>query len=496
MKDLKNEIKILLNLFNAGKFETVIIKSKKLIRKFPEYVILYNILGSAYQNCNNLNFAKNVFIKGYKMDPGNIAIMNNLANIYKNTSEIELSESLFNKIIKKKPSYINAYINLGNLKRDSNNFGAAIELYIKALNINDKIPVISYSLALAYQGLGNFDLAIKFAKKTLLLDAKFTQADMLISQSAKYKDENKHYIEMNSKIKNLDLNDNQKINLLFALAKADEDLGKIDRSFKNFEMANQIKRRALKFDINNLTGNNDDGDEDNETSEDNTSGLPNPADIQSHISDMLEGKIGQLASEIAEETSVELDLSGNEQNMDGIMKDLLKDPTKIMGLIKKVGTKLNDKIKSGELSESDLISEAGDILKKMKGMPGMGNMSKILSKMGMGDMGGMGGMGGKGGKVNVAAMQNKIQENLKRAQTKERMQKKLQERQMEKIAKEAMEKARNDVNLQMQTDQHLDNLLKHLEEEEVREKAKAEKAAKQPQPKNKNGKKKKNKNKK
>ena len=251
MKDLKNEIKILLSLFNAGKFESVIIKSKKLIRKFPEYVILYNILGSAYQNCNNLNFAKNVFIKGYKMDPGNIAIMNNLANIYKNTSEIELSESLFNKIIKKKPSYINAYINLGNLKRDSNNFGAAIELYIKALNINDKIPVISYSLALAYQGLGNFDLAIKFAKKTLLLDAKFTQADMLISQSAKYKDENKHYIEMNSKIKNLDLNDNQKINLLFALAKADEDLGKIDRSFKNFEMANQIKRRALKFDINN-----------------------------------------------------------------------------------------------------------------------------------------------------------------------------------------------------------------------------------------------------
>ena len=251
-----------------------------------------------------------------------------------------------------------------------------------------------------------------------------------------------------------------------------------------------------KFDINNLTGNNDDGDEDNETSEDNTSGLPNPADIQSHISDMLEGKIGQLASEIAEETSVELDLSGNEQNMDGIMKDLLKDPTKIMGLIKKVGTKLNDKIKSGELSESDLLSEAGDILKKMKGMPGMGNMSKILSKMGMGDMGGMGGMGGKGGKVNVAAMQNKIQENLKRAQTKERMQKKLQERQMEKIAKEAMEKARNDVNLQMQTDQHLDNLLKHLEEEDVREKAKAEKAAKQPQPKNKNGKKKKNKNKK
>lgn len=249
-----------------------------------------------------------------------------------------------------------------------------------------------------------------------------------------------------------------------------------------------------KFDINNLTGDNDDNDEDdNETTEDNTSGLPNPEDIQSHISDMLEGKIGQLASEIAEETSVELDLSGNEQNMDGIMKDLLKNPTKIMDLIKKVGTKLNDKIKSGELSESELLSEAGDILKKMKGMPGMGNMSKILSKMGMG---GMGGLGGKGGKVNLSAMQNKIQENLKRSQTKERLQKKLQERQMEKIAKEAMEKARNDVKLQMETQQNLDNLLKELEEDEENEKGKTTKQQQPKNSKNKNGKKKKNKNKK
>ena len=83
--------------------------------------------------------------------------------------------------------YINAYINLGNLKRDNNNFEIAIDLYKKALSINDKIPVILYSLALAYQGLGKFNLAIEYAKKTLLLDPKFTQADMLISQSTKYK---------------------------------------------------------------------------------------------------------------------------------------------------------------------------------------------------------------------------------------------------------------------------------------------------------------------
>ena len=92
MKNLENEIKILLNLFNGAKYDLVIIKSKKLLRKFPEYIILYNILGSAYQNTGEFNLAKKIFIRGYKMDPLNVSIMNNLANTYKNIGEIELSE--------------------------------------------------------------------------------------------------------------------------------------------------------------------------------------------------------------------------------------------------------------------------------------------------------------------------------------------------------------------------------------------------------------------
>ena len=250
MKNIKSDIQTILNLFNAAKFDMVIAKSKKLIKKNPEYLILYNLLGSAYQNTGDYNLAKIIFIKGYKMDSENIAIMNNLANVYKNTGEIKLSENLFNKIIKKKPNYINAYVNYGNLKRDNNDFEAAINLYNEALKINNKIPIILYSLALAYQGLGEFDIAVQYANKTLLLDPKFTQADMLISQSTKYDKENKHYTEMLVKINKLEFNDNQKVNLLFALAKADEDLNQIERSFENLHLGNQIKRETINYDIN------------------------------------------------------------------------------------------------------------------------------------------------------------------------------------------------------------------------------------------------------
>jgi tetratricopeptide (TPR) repeat protein len=249
MDNMEDNIKGLINLFNAKKYDLVITKCKKIIRQFPEYLILYNILGSAHQNIGNFNLAKNIFIKGNKMDPTNIAIMNNLANVYKKIGEIELSENMFKKIIKLKPDYINAYINLGNLKRDNNDFAIAINLYKEALSINDKIIVIPYSLALAYQGLGKFDLTVKYAKKTLLIDSKFTQADMLISQSSKYDANNQHYEEMLSKLNNLELNDQQKINLLFALAKAAEDMNQIQISFDYLRKGNLIKRRSLDYNI-------------------------------------------------------------------------------------------------------------------------------------------------------------------------------------------------------------------------------------------------------
>jgi tetratricopeptide (TPR) repeat protein len=253
MSNIENEIKILLNLFNSAKFDILISKVKKLIKKAPEYLILYNILGSAYQNIGDLKLAKETFIKGYKMEPNNIAIMNNLANVHKNIGEIELSESLFKKIIEKKPDYINAYVNYGNLKRDNNDFEFAIDLYSKALKINSQIPAVLYSLALAYQGLGKFDLAIDYAKKTLEIEPKFTQADMLISQSKKYQAGDLHYKEMNLKINSLILNDEQKTNLLFSLAKAEEDMGLIEKSFNNLDIANSTRRKSLNFNINNET---------------------------------------------------------------------------------------------------------------------------------------------------------------------------------------------------------------------------------------------------
>ena len=73
-KDIEKKIQILINNFNAKNFDYIISKTLIYLKKFPEYVILYNLLGSSYQNVGNHKKAKNIFIKGLKYDPKSLAM--------------------------------------------------------------------------------------------------------------------------------------------------------------------------------------------------------------------------------------------------------------------------------------------------------------------------------------------------------------------------------------------------------------------------------------
>lgn len=156
--------------------------------------------------------------------------------------------------------------------------------------------------------------------------------------------------------------------------------------------------------------------------------MPDAGSIHEHLSGILNGKIGKLAKEIAEETAADLNLDmENETSMKGVFQQLLKNPGKLSGIIKSVGSKLDSKLKSGELKESEIMQEASELMSKMKSMPGMNNLASMLSKMGM-NMPGMGG-GAGGGKVNFGAMQSQLNKNMKQAQMRERLLKKVQDKQ-------------------------------------------------------------------
>lgn len=165
----------------------------------------------------------------------------------------------------------------------------------------------------------------------------------------------------------------------------------------------------------------------------NMENMPDANTIQDHISGMLEGKIGQLAREIAEDAAANLDIDFDDAtDVKGVFQKLMKNPTKLMGLVKNVGSKLDSKMKSGELKESELIAEATEIMNKMKGMPGMDNIQSMLGKMGL---------NGMGGKMNMGAMESQLNKRMQMAKNKERMKAKVEANALKKSQQEQQQQA-------------------------------------------------------
>ncbi len=154
----------------------------------------------------------------------------------------------------------------------------------------------------------------------------------------------------------------------------------------------------------------------------NMEDMPDAEHMQEHINGLLGGKLGTLAHEIAEETASELQVDMEDAtNVSDVFQKLFKNPGKLMNMVKKVGSKLDSKLKSGEIKESELMEEASELMEKMKNMPGMKNMDKILGQMGLPT-------GGKNSKVSMGAFQSQMKANIGRAKQRERMLKKLEER--------------------------------------------------------------------
>ena len=160
----------------------------------------------------------------------------------------------------------------------------------------------------------------------------------------------------------------------------------------------------------------------------NIDDFANPTQIHEHINKIIGGKLGSIAKEIAEESVEDFKANiGNPETVGDVFKNLMKNPTKLMSLIKNVGEKLDSKMKNGNIKESDMLAEASEMLKNMKNIPGMGDIHELMRGMGMGGASASAG-DNSSGNINTTATNNRITQRLRAVKTQERMLRKLEEK--------------------------------------------------------------------
>lgn len=154
--------------------------------------------------------------------------------------------------------------------------------------------------------------------------------------------------------------------------------------------------------------------------------MPDADNINDHLKGLFGGKLGGLAKELMEELSDDIqesfgiDANNVNENADPkeVFKTLIRHPDKFLKIVQKINTKFQDKMKTGDLSQEDIMREAGDMLKKMKEM---GGNSKEMKEMFQNMASAMGGGGGKNTRVDT----NAIDRMMKMQSTKERLRAKL-----------------------------------------------------------------------
>jgi len=222
---------------------------------------------------------------------------------------------------------------------------------------------------------------------------------------------------------------------LFEAINEDEFKEKLEETIKGLENIFDLSNLEQEFDMCNDISNNIFADVDKDNSTDNNTAnnrfgnMPNPNEIHDHINNIMNGKLGELAKELAEETAKDFDLTEeNIKDPKDIFKTLFKNPQKLMNLVKNVGSKLDQKMKSGDIKESELLEEASNMFNNIKNVPGINNpnMKDLFNNFNIGDMMKNMGMVPPGGKFNQNAFNSKMEENLKSSKMKERMRTKLE----------------------------------------------------------------------
>lgn len=177
------------------------------------------------------------------------------------------------------------------------------------------------------------------------------------------------------------------------------------------ELLNSINQDELKDKLKDLFTNMNDFMNDEKDK-------PNAEQFHEHLNGLLDGKLGKLAKEIVDETTDDfkevLNLNEN-MNMSDMFNQVTKNPTKLLGLANKINSKIESKIKNGDMKESEILEEAKEMLNKMENIPGMDKISQLMKNL--------------GGKLDINGMQNHIKQNLNKAKMKERMQTKLKQKQ-------------------------------------------------------------------
>lgn len=161
----RNNLVSIVNDINNGQSTKALIAIEKLIKKFPNQALLFNLKGACYESIKELEKSIESFTKATEIHPQYAEAFYNLGVVQKKAGNLDGAIYSYQKTISIDPSNANAFNNLGNILTQKGLIDKSIEYLKEALNLNPKFAEAHNNI-----GLANLELnKLNESKKSFLL---------------------------------------------------------------------------------------------------------------------------------------------------------------------------------------------------------------------------------------------------------------------------------------------------------------------------------------
>ncbi|MFT4712118.1 MAG: tetratricopeptide (TPR) repeat protein [Candidatus Azotimanducaceae bacterium] len=207
-----NELIALVRLGHMAQLE---LRSKELLRDYPQSVLLLNLLGIALQRQGRLSQAVKVLDKAIALKPDVAESHSNRGISLKELGQAEKALASYNRAIELQPDFPEAYLNRGNVLKS----------------------------------LGRFDEAAASHERAIAIREDFAEAHRSLSTLKHYGPDDNQVELMERLFAAVNTSETSKMELGFALAKAHEDLGHFDESFDYLVVGNRLRKQVQQYQI-------------------------------------------------------------------------------------------------------------------------------------------------------------------------------------------------------------------------------------------------------
>lgn len=238
----------LLNM-EAGRLDAAVSSYKKVLTLNPGLADAHESLGIIRIMQGKSEMAEQHFNQALACDPNLATAHNNLANIHLNAGRSDAAIAACRRAIELDPNLAEAHNTLGAALTRLDRVEEALPAFDQAIALKPGLAEAWFNRGFACSHIGEIERARGDYFKAIELNPDYCDAHRELAQTHTYSEADDHYVQMSRLVKQSRLSPVQKMDLHFALGKADEDLGQFAAAFSHFDQCNRLRKKALGYSL-------------------------------------------------------------------------------------------------------------------------------------------------------------------------------------------------------------------------------------------------------